>query len=381
MQKIEFNFDIFKQIIGKLVETSVTDMHIAPGTAPYIRQAKELKVLRLPLYDDETGETVIANIKEMLPADTRKFAEDLIRFANPDEERANALINEIDKKEIDTTLSIPRVSRFRVHISLQRSSVTVSLRVVPSKIPSVKGFPQEILNFIQYANGMVIVSGKTSSGKSTTLAMLIDEMNKTQNRKVVSLEDPIEYLHKHNHCMVVQREVGIDTENFKSGLMSALREDPDVLVIGEMRDVDSFQIALNAAESGCLVLTTMHSGSAPETLERIVSMFPDDKQNQVRSQLASVLRGIVCQQLIPCINEAYESPLVAAFEVMTNNQAIRNAIRQGKYNDVANVMETQKKNGMRTMKDSLDKLKNSNLISDEDWFLRKSRITSNNVED
>ncbi|MGN8833643.1 type IV pilus twitching motility protein PilT [Selenomonas montiformis] len=379
-KKIEFNFELFKEIIGALVENNVTDMHIAPGTPPFIRQAKELKVLRLPGVDTDTGENIIASIKEMLPADTRKFAEDLILYANHDPDKAKQLINEIDKHEIDTTLSVPRVSRFRVHISLQRSSVTVSLRVVPSKIPSVKGFPQEILNFIQYSNGMVIVSGKTSSGKSTTLAMMIDEMNKHQNRKIVSLEDPIEYLHKHNRCMVIQREVGNDTETFMTGLRAALREDPDVLVIGEMRDVDSFQIALNAAESGCLVLTTMHSGSAPETLERIVSMFSDDKQNQVRNQLSSVLRGIVCQQLIPCVNEAYESPLVAAFEVMTNIPATRNAIRQGKFGDIANIMETQKKNGMRTMEDSLNKLKNNGLISDEDWFIRRSRITSNAEE-
>ena len=375
MQKIEFDFNVFEEIIGALVENNVTDIHIAPGTPPFIRQAKELKVLRIPDVDTETGENIVASVKAMLPADTRKFAEDLIRYANPDKEKAQQLIDEIDKHEIDTTLSIPHVSRFRVHISLQRSSVTISLRVVPSKIPNVKGFPQEILNFIQYSNGMVIVSGK-----STTLAMLIDEMNKTQNRKIVSLEDPIEYLHKHNHCMVIQREVGNDTETFMTGLRAALREDPDVLVIGEMRDVDSFQIALNAAESGCLVLTTMHSGSAPETLERIVSMFSDDKQNQVRNQLSSVLRGIVCQQLIPCINEAYESPLVAAFEVMTNNPATRNAIRQGKFGDIANIMETQKKNGMRTMEDSLNKLKNNGLISDEDWFIRRSRIASHTEE-
>ena len=259
---------------------------------------------------------------------------------------------------------------------MQRSSVTCSIRVVPNKIPNIKGFPNEIRNFIQYHNGLIIVSGKTSSGKSTTLATLIDEMNKTQNRKIVTLEDPIEYLHKHNHCMVVQREIGLDTKNYKTGLLSALREDPDVIVIGELRDMEAFEIALNAAESGCLVLTTMHSGDSKETLERIVSMFPDDKQNQVKSQLASVLKGIVCQQLIPCADKNYDMPLVAAFEIMTASAstAISNAIRQGKFQDIPNIMETNSKNNMRTMKNSLNKLKETGLISQQDWFIRNNLL-------
>ena len=376
-QEIEFNFELFEEIAEGLVNSNVTDIHIAPGTPPFIRQAKKLMELRIPCTDDVTGETVMVAVKKMLPADTKKFVEDLVRYARKDDpEKGEMILKEIEKKEVDTTLSIPGVSRFRIHVSLQRSSVTCSIRVVPNKIPNIKGFPNEIRNFIQYHNGLIIVSGKTSSGKSTTLATLIDEMNKTQNRKIVTLEDPIEYLHKHNHCMVVQREIGLDTKNYKTGLLSALREDPDVIVIGELRDMEAFEIALNAAESGCLVLTTMHSGDSKETLERIVSMFPDDKQNQVKSQLASVLKGIVCQQLIPCADKNYDMPLVAAFEIMTASAstAISNAIRQGKFQDIPNIMETNSKNNMRTMKNSLNKLKETGLISQQDWFIRNNLL-------
>ena len=375
LEEIVFDFDMFKELAGGLVNNNVTDIHIAPGTPPFIRQAKKLIELRIPMEDDETGETVMFPIKKMLPADTKKFVEDLITYARKDDpEKGKILLDEIEKKEVDTTLSIPGGSRFRIHVSLQRSSVTCSIRVVPNKIPNIAGFPNEIRSFIQFHNGLIIVSGKTSSGKSTTLATLIDEMNKTQNRKIVTLEDPIEYLHKHNHCMVVQSEIGLDTKNYKSGLLSALREDPDVIVIGELRDMDSFEIALNAAESGCLVLTTMHSGDSKETLERIISMFPDDKQNQIKSQLASVLKGIVCQQLVPCADKNYDMPLVAAFEIMTSNTAISNAIRQGKFQDIPNIMETNKNNNMRTMRNSLNKLKETGLISQQDWFIRNNLL-------
>lgn len=372
MEKINFDYDLFKQIIGPLVANNVTDVHIAPMSTPFIRQAKKLQPLRIPMRD-QNGQGYMNPVEPMTSEDTEKFAIDLLKDSQS-EERAEEIIKEMYHKEVDTTLSIAGVSRFRVHISLQRTSLSLSLRVVPSKVQSFSGFPKEIRNFVQFQNGLIIVSGKTSSGKSTTLATLIEEMNKTQNRKIVTLEDPIEYLHKHNQCMIVQREIGIDTATYKTGLLSALREDPDVIIIGELRDVDSFEIALNAAESGCLVMTTMHSGDAKETLERIISMYPDEKQNQVKSQLANVLKGIVCQQLIPCIDENYGSPLVAAFEIMTSNTPIANAIRKGKFADIPNLIQANKKMNMRLMKDSLQQLRQNGLISEEDWFARNSLI-------
>lgn len=382
LQPIPFSFELFTQIIAPLVKNGTTDIHIAPGEAPFIRKAKSLMKLRLPVKNKETGQTDVRQIQPMLPDDTKKFVTDLLFFNHRNSEtpeiaqaKVEAMLNKVEnREECDTSLSLRGISRFRVHIGLQRSSFTCSLRVVSDKIPKLAGFPAEVRNFVQFHNGLVIVSGKTSSGKSTTLASLIQEMNETESRRIITLEDPIEYLYHHQMCQIVQREIGIDTKDYKTGMISALREDPDVLVIGEMRDVESFEIALNAAESGTLVFTTMHSGSAKEALERIVSMFPDDKQNQVKSQLATVLKGIICQQLIPCCKKEFDSPLVAAFEIMTSNQnaAVASAIRQGKFADIPNLIETNRKSNMRTMKDSLQKLKEGGLISDEEWFSRSS---------
>lgn len=377
MEKIDFNFELFKALIGSLIKNDVTDVHITPGAPPNIRQAKKLKELRIPAEDDD-GNKIMANINPITPVSSRQFVVDLIKFSQGNNEtRANELISLMDKQEVDTTLSIAGISRFRVHISLQRQSLSCSIRVVPSQIPNIQGFPSEIRQFANYHNGLIIISGKTSSGKSTTLATLIEDMNNNaeDSRKIITLEDPIEYLFRHNHSLIIQREIGTDTKNYKTGLLSALREDPDVVVIGELRDVDSFEIALNAAESGCLVLTTMHSATAKEALERLVSMFPNDKQNQIKSQLATVLRGVICQQLIPCADENFDSPLVAAFEIMTSNTAIQNAISKGDFKNISNIIETNKKSNMRTMKDSLTKLKDHGLISPDSYLERSNLIT------
>ena len=377
MEKITFDFELFKQIVGALVENNVTDIHISPGAPPYIRQARQFTELRLPVTDEETGKNMLVPIEPMLPNDTKKFVEDLVAFSYNDESYAEDILRKItSSEEVETTLSLRGVSRFRVHFSLQRSSVSCTIQVVPDKIPDIAVFPNEIRNFIKYNNGLVIVSGKTGSGKTTTLASLIEEMNRTKSRKIITLEDPIEYLHKHNHCMITQREIGSDTKNYKTGLLSALREDPDVIVVGELRDVETFEIALNAAESGCLIITTMHSSNTKETLERIISMFSADKQNQIKGQLATVLKGIICQQLINCIDPNYGTPLVPAFEIMTSNPQLAEAIRKGNFKEVPKIMEENKLNNMRIMRDSLQKLREKGLISDDDWFTRNSLLTT-----
>ena len=376
IEQIEFNYELFKEIAKAFIENAnVTDFHIAVGAAPFIRQAKTLMELRIPGRDDNGNETLIP-IRPMKAADTREFVEDLIRDAqseNP-EEVTDALLEKMNHEEIDTTLSLPGISRFRVHICRQRATFTCALRVVPATMPELSGFPKELKGFTNFHNGLVIVAGKAGSGKSTTLAALVNDINQRQQKKIITLEDPIEFLHKHNKSMVIQREIGTDTKSFKTGLISALREDPDIIVLGELRDLDSFEIALNAAESGCLVLTTMHSADSTETLERMISMFPDDKQNQVRSQLATVLRGIVCEQLIPCIDPAKYGgkPLVPAFEVCSASLAISQAIRTGKFKDIQNLLQT--KPGNRTMRDSLQKLRDAGLISESEWFNRDNLI-------
>ena len=185
-------------------------------------------------------------------------------------------------------------------------------------------------------------------------------------------------MHRHNHSLIIQREIGLDTKDYKTGLKSALREDPDIIVLGELRDMESFEIALNAAEAGCLVFTTMHSADSQETIERLISIFPDDKQNQIRSQLSTVLRGIVCQQLIPCAKEDYGSKMVCAFEILTNNEAIANAIRKNNLANIPSLMQTNKRSDIRLMSDSLNALKNNGLISDDEWFARFSQLRKTN---
>ena len=377
MEKIKFDFEVFKESVKYLIANNVTDIHIAPGAPPYVRQAKKLNKLKLPALDEETNEKVMADTETMFPNDTLKFVTDLINYSqsqNPT--RAEELLNLIDSQEIDTTLSINGVSRFRVHISMQRHSISCAIRVVPSKIPDFKGMPVEVRNFAHFHNGLVIISGKTNSGKSTTLATLITAMNDDpiDRRKIITLEDPIEYLFKHNNSLIIQREIGTDTKNYKTGLLSALREDPDVLVIGELRDVDSFEIALNAAESGVLVIATMHSSNTREAIERLVSMFPDEKQNQIKTQLATVLKGVISQQLLPCEQTDFGSKLVAAFEVMTTNSAIASAISRGQFREIPNIIETNRKNNMRLMKDSLVKLRESGLISETTFLERNNSI-------
>ena len=377
MEKFNFDFDVFKKSAKYLINNNVTDIHITPGAPPYIRQAKKLNALKLPGFDEETKKECMSQANVMLPDDTLKFVKDLIYYSqaqNP--KRAEELINSIDLQEIDTTLSINGVSRFRIHISMQRHSVSCSIRVVPSKTPDFKGMPIEVRNFANFHNGLVIISGKTSSGKSTTLATLINAMNDNplDKRKIVTLEDPIEYLFRHNNSLIIQREIGTDTKNYTTGLRSALREDPDVLVIGELRDVESFEIALNAAESGILVVVTMHSSNTKEAIERLVSMFPDEKQNQIKAQLATVLKGIISQQLLPCEQADFGSKLVAAFEVMTTNPAIASAISRGAFRDIPNIIETNRKNNMRLMKDSLVKLREAGLISENTFLERNNSI-------
>lgn len=371
IEKETFSYELFKEIAKPFIEKeNVTDFHIAVGTGPFIRQAKKLVELRLPGTDDD-GNQIWIPINPMTADDTKQFVEDLIHDAQRDnpEEVADSILERMYHEEIDTTLSLPGISRFRVHICRQRATFTCALRVVPQKIPELSGFPSEMKSLTQFHNGLVIIAGKAGSGKSTTQATLVNDINNNQQKKIITLEDPIEYLHRHARSMVIQREIRTDTKDYKTGLLSALREDPDIIVIGELRDLESFEIALNAAESGCLVLATMHSANTAETLERIVSMFPDDKQNQARSQLATVLRGIVCQQLIPCAKPSeYGSPLVCAFEVCSPTTAILNNIRQGNFKDIMNNMQTAP--GNRLMRDSLQGLKDAGLISEFDWFNR-----------
>ncbi|WP_303984492.1 type IV pilus twitching motility protein PilT [Niallia circulans] len=260
-----------------------------------------------------------------------------------------------DRGELDCSYSLKGVSRFRVNVYKQRACIALAIRVVPTSIPSLDDLklPAIIKKIAERPQGLILITGPTGSGKSTTLAAMIAYMNETMRKHIITLEDPIEYLHKHGKCVIDQREVGFDTNNFANGLRASLRQDPDVILVGEMRDLETIQTAITAAETGHLVLGTLHTSSAPATINRIIDVFPPTQQDQIRIQLASVLVGIVAQRLFPTPDK---SGRVSATEILVNNSAVANLIRNEKIHQILNIMQTSKAAGMHTLESNVKEL-------------------------
>jgi len=264
--------------------------------------------------------------------------------------------------ECDMSFAIAGQGRYRVNIYKQRGSIAMAFRLVDTKVPSAEslGVPQSVIDLYQKKRGLVLVTGPTGSGKSTTLASLIDKINNNREAHVITLEDPIEYLHSHNRSIVNQREIGLDSLSYAHALRAALREDPDVILVGEMRDFETISVAITAAETGHLVLSTLHTIGAASTVDRVIDVFPPHQQQQIRVQLANVLEAVISQQLIPT---ADGHGRVAAFEVLHTNPAVRNLIREGKTHQLTSVMQTNRKAGMITMDDALLQLYAQHSIS------------------
>lgn len=260
-----------------------------------------------------------------------------------------------DRGELDFSYSLKGVSRFRVNVYKQRACIALAIRVVPTSIPSLDDLklPAIIKKIAERPQGLILITGPTGSGKSTTLAAMIAYMNETMRKHIITLEDPIEYLHKHGKCIIDQREVGFDTNNFANGLRASLRQDPDVILVGEMRDLETIQTAITAAETGHLVLGTLHTSSAPATINRIIDVFPPTQQDQIRIQLASVLVSIVAQRLFPTPDK---SGRVSATEILVNNSAVANLIRNEKIHQILNIMQTSKAAGMHTLESNVKEL-------------------------
>ncbi|GAV25931.1 twitching motility protein PilT [Carboxydothermus islandicus] len=271
--------------------------------------------------------------------------------------------------ELDFAYSLPDVGRFRVNVFRQRGAVALVLRHINSKILSFKelGLPEVIADLSRKNRGIVLVTGPTGSGKSTTLASMIDLINSERACHIITLEDPIEYLHTHKKSVVNQREIGSDTESFARALRAAMREDPDVILVGEMRDLETISIAITAAETGHLVFATLHTSSAAETIDRIIDVFPPSQQQQIRVQLSTTIQGIVAQQLIPRMDGKGR---VVAVEVMVATPAIRNLIREGKTHQIPAQIQTGAKYGMQTLDMALAKLYQNRLISYEEAISR-----------
>ena len=326
-------------LIKYAIENNASDIHITVGIPPVFRIDGVLKYF---------------NNDKLSPKDVEKMVKEIL-----DEEQFEELKV---KGEIDISYAKPGISRFRVNIYKQRGSYAIALRIIPFKIPTMEelGLPQVVKSLARLPRGLILVTGPTGSGKSTTLASIIDLINNEKNYHILTLEDPIEYLHKHNNSMINQREIGTDSNSFANALRSALRQDPDVILVGEMRDLETMSITLTAAETGHLVLSTLHTIGAAKTIDRIIDVFPPHQQQQIRVQLASVLQAIISQQLLP---KASGVGRVAAFEIMIATPAIRNLIREGKVHQIDTIIQTSRKHGMQTMDNSLLELYQKGIIS------------------
>lgn len=320
------------EIMQTAKDAGASDVHITVGIPPKMRV---------------NGNLITMDYSKMMPADTLEVLLEIMSEVqrNRFEERG----------EYDMSFSIPELGRYRVNAYKQRGSVALALRLVGTQVPSpeVLGVPESVINLYERKRGLILVTGPTGSGKSTTLAAIIDKINNNRDSHVITLEDPIEYLHQHKKAMVNQREIGLDSQSYANALRAALREDPDVILVGEMRDFETISVAITAAETGHLVLSTLHTIGAASTVDRVIDVFPPHQQQQIRVQFANVLEAVISQQLVPTMDGRGR---VAAFEVMHANHAVRNLIREGKSHQLVSVMQTNRKMGMITMDESLTQL-------------------------
>ena len=290
---------------------------------------------------------------------------DLVKITKPFMDIKGVAQKMEDLGEADFAYSFDADNRFRVNMFKQKGEYAVVMRRLPTTMPNPDklGLPEAVQNFVNLKRGLVLVTGETGSGKSTTLASIINTINQTQQKHIITIEDPVEFVHQHKMSLINQREIGIDTMSFSNALRASLREDPDIILVGEMRDLETIETALTAAETGHLVFSTLHTNSAAATIDRVVDVFPTNQQAQVRTQLANVIEGIVCQQLLP-VREG--NGRVAAFEVMVANTAIRSMIREGKSYQITSQLQTGRRQGMQTMDDCLFKLYEQKKIFAED---------------
>ena len=333
---------VIQDILRQAKDKGASDVHVTVGLPPKMRLNGKL----IPM--DEFG--------KMLPPDTLAIAEEIMN-----EKQLEKLE---DNGQHDMSFSIPGVGRYRLNVFKQRGSVAMAFRVVASEIPSAEslGIPEAVSGLYTKKRGLVLVTGPTGSGKSTTLASIIDTINNNREAHVITLEDPIEFTYQHRMSIVNQREIGTDSNTYANALRAALREDPDVILVGEMRDLETISTAITAAETGHLVLSTVHTIGASNTVDRLIDVFPSHQQQQIRIQLASVLEAVVSQQLIPALDGVSR---IAAFEVLHVNSAVRNLIREGKSHQLLTVMQTNRKLGMISMDDAILDLYRSQKISRE----------------
>ncbi len=334
-------------LLEEMVKRRASDLHLTVGTPPQIRIDGKLVRTEHEILTSEMTMKLAYSI--MNEKQRKKFEE---------------------KGELDLSFGIERLSRFRANIFLQRGNIATAIRQIPFKIMSFEelGLPRVVADLANLPRGLILVTGPTGSGKSTTLASIIDKINRERYGHIITVEDPIEYLHRHNNCLVNQREVYSDTPSFASALKYALREDPDVVLIGEMRDLETIEAALTISETGHLAFATLHTNSAPETINRIIDVFPTNQQEQIRVTLSFTLQAIIAQQLVPRIGGGR----ALALEILVCTPAIRAIIRDDKIHQIYSMIQSGQKYGMRTMNMSLAELYRAGRITLNDCMARSS---------
>ncbi len=333
-------------VLMKAEKLRASDIHFTVGKPPVLRVR---------------GDLISAGEEKLTPPEV--------------EEICNLLMSDINKitfetdGEVDFSWSVPQLNRYRVNVYRQRSSCAAALRMINAKIPTFEEMrlPEIFKDLAMKPRGLVLVTGPTGSGKTTTLAAMTGYINKNKKCHILTIEEPIEYMHRHDKSLVNQREVGGDTHSFAKALRSALREDPDVILVGEMRDLETISTAISASETGHFVMSTLHTTTAAQTVDRIIDAFPPYQQQQMRSQLSTILEGIICQQLIRTVDG---TEIVPAFEILLVNDAVRNLIREGKTHQIDTILQTNIKKGMMPMDYSLAQLAKKHVISMEDAIAR-----------
>jgi twitching motility protein PilT len=327
------------ELLRLMKQQNASDLHLSSGSAPYLRIHGEMVKLN---YREVSHEVCQSLIFQILTEKQREL------FA--------------EHWELDLSYPLPEVGRFRVNVFMQRHGVAAVFRLIPEKVQTVEelGLPEQLLDLIDVSEGLVLVTGPTGSGKSTTLAALIHSINMNERAHVITIEDPIEFVHRNGQALISQREVSSHTKSFHAALRAALREDPDIILVGEMRDLETISLAVTAAETGHLVLATLHTNSAIKTVDRIIDVFPESQQGQIRVMLSESLRGIVAQALLPTADGEGRVPVT---EVLVNVPAVANLIREGKTHQINSVMQTGRSFGMVTFDGAVNELMRKGIVA------------------
>jgi twitching motility protein PilT len=336
-------------LLHRLIEVHGSDLHLKVGSPPCLRIHGEMERVDAPV---------------LMPEDTREL---ILSMLNTEQRREFE-----EEHELDFAYAIPRLSRFRVNVFFQRGSIGAVFRTIPLKIPTAEelGLPAIVLELAMRPRGLVLVTGPTGSGKSTTLAAMVDHVNKNRKCHIMTIEDPIEFLHKDQMAIVNQREVGADTKGFAQALRRVLRQDPDVILVGEMRDLETISAACTAAETGHLVFGTLHTSSAPSTIDRVIDVFPPHQQEQIRMQLSITLQGVISQTLLPKIGGGR----VAAHEIMVCLTSIANLIREAKTHQMASIIQSGSRYGMHTLDQNLADLVAAGAVTYEEALSKAQDI-------